>query len=108
MKFRRLRDSPSALDEAEVGVLMHELAAELWPIPRSITGPGVRKTLEILKREIPDLKLESIPSGTKCFDWTVPDEWSITEAFIENESGQRIVDFCVNNLHVSRIFAACG
>ncbi len=100
MKFRRLRDSPSVFDEANVGILMHELAAELWPIPRSITGPGVRKTLEILQREIPDLKVESVPSGTRCFDWTVPDEWSITEAFIENESGRRIVDFCDNNLHV--------
>jgi len=100
MKFRRLRDSPSAFDVAEVGMLMHELATELWPIPRSITGPGVRKTLEILKREIPDLKIESIPSGARCFDWTVPDEWSITEAFIENESGRRIVDFRENNLHV--------
>ncbi len=79
---------------------MHELAAELWPIPRSITGPGVRKTLEILQREMPGLTIQSVPTGTKCFDWTVPEEWSITEAFIENESGLRIVDFQKNNLHV--------
>jgi aminopeptidase-like protein len=100
MTFRRLLDNPSAFESSEVGVLMHELAAELWPLPRSITGPGVRKTLEILKREIPELTIQSIPTGTKCFDWTVPEEWSITDAFIENESGLRIVDFQNNNLHV--------
>lgn len=60
----------------------------------------MRKTLEILKREIPELTIQSIPTGTKCFDWTVPEEWSITDAFIENESGLRIVDFQNNNLHV--------
>ncbi|MGA9444935.1 MAG: DUF4910 domain-containing protein [Candidatus Sulfotelmatobacter sp.] len=59
-----------------------------------------RGTLEILKREIPELTIQSIPTGTKCFDWTVPEEWSITDAFIENESGLRIVDFQNNNLHV--------
>jgi aminopeptidase-like protein len=100
MTFRRLLDNPSAFDSPEVGVLMHELATELWPLPRSITGPGVRKTLEILKREIPQLNLQSIPSGTRCFDWTIPEEWSIDDAFIEDESGHRIVDFKDNNLHV--------
>jgi aminopeptidase-like protein len=100
MKLKRLLDSLPAFDSADVGVLMHELAAELWPITRSITGPGVRKTLEILQREIPELNIQSIPSGTNCFDWTIPEEWSITDAFIENEAGQRIVDFQDNNLHV--------
>jgi len=79
---------------------MHELAAELWPIPRSITGPGVRKTLEILKREMDELSVESIPSGTQCFDWTIPEEWTIHEAHITDESGVRVVDFRDNNLHV--------
>jgi aminopeptidase-like protein len=100
MKFRSLRHNPSAFDSVDVGLLMHELAAELWPLPRSLTGPGVRKTLEILKREVPELAIQSIPSGTKCFDWTIPEEWSITDAFIENESGIRIADFKDNNLHV--------
>jgi aminopeptidase-like protein len=100
MIFRKLLDNPFGLDPSEVGALMHQLAAELWPIPRSITGPGVRSTLEILRREIPQLTVESLPSGTKCFDWTIPEEWSITDAFIENESGIRIVDFQKNNLHV--------
>ena len=97
MKFS---DDPSAFEQPAVGLLMHELASELWPITRSITGPGVRKTLEILKREIPELCIQSIPSGTQCFDWTVPEEWSIRDAFIEDESGNRIVDFQKNNLHV--------
>src|SRR5208282_4581737 len=100
MTSRRLPGKSSAFNSSELGAQMHELAAELWPIPRSITGPGVRKTLEILQREMPGLTIQSVPTGTKCFDWTVPEEWSITEAFIENESGLRIVDFQKNNLHV--------
>lgn len=99
MKLKNLRHDPN-LNLGEAGTLMHALAAELWPITRSITGPGVRKTLEILQREIPELTVHSIPTGTKCFDWTVPEEWSISEAFIENESGHRIVDFQNSNLHV--------
>jgi aminopeptidase-like protein len=100
MKFAPLQRSFPPFDPSQVGPALHDLAAELWPIPRSITGPGVRKTLEILRREVPALTIHSIPSGTQCFDWTVPDEWSITDAFIENESGERIVDFQNNNLHV--------
>ena len=96
----RFSNDPSAFEGPDVGLLMHQLASELWPITRSITGPGVRKTLEILKQEIPELCVQSIPSGTKCFDWTIPDEWSITDAFIEDKSGNRIVDFQNNNLHV--------
>jgi aminopeptidase-like protein len=98
----RFSNDPSAFEQPAVGLglLMHQLASELWPITRSITGPGVRKTLEILKREIPELCIQSIPSGTQCFDWTVPDEWTITDAFIEDEAGNRIVDFQKNNLHV--------
>jgi aminopeptidase-like protein len=93
-------NNPSAFEQPAVGLLMHQLASDLWPITRSITGPGVRKTLEILKQEIPEISIQSIASGTRCFDWTVPDEWSITDAFIEDEAGNRIVDFQNNNLHV--------
>ncbi len=98
----RFSDDPSTFEPpaAVLGSLMHGLAFELFPITRSITGPGVRKTLEILRREVPELCIRSIPSGTECFDWTVPDEWSITNAFIEDEAGNRIVDFQNNNLHV--------
>jgi aminopeptidase-like protein len=84
----------------ELGEGMHNLVTELWPINRSLTGPGVRKTLDVLKRELPEISIQSIASGTECFDWVVPEEWNITEAFIENEAGERLIDFEHNNLHV--------
>lgn len=84
----------------EKGREMFDLAKEMFPICRSIMGNGVRKTFEILCREIPDMKLFEVPTGTKVFDWTVPKEWNINDAYIENEKGEKIVDFKVNNLHV--------
>jgi aminopeptidase-like protein len=82
------------------GQAMHDLATELFPICRSITGNGVRKTLDILARELPELKTFEVPSGTTCFDWTVPPEWNIRDAYIIDPAGRKIVDFKVNNLHV--------
>lgn len=79
---------------------MLRFAKELYPINRSITGNGLRQTLERIKKEIPELLVRSVPSGTQVFDWTVPDEWEVLEAYIEDASGQRIVDFANNNLHV--------
>jgi aminopeptidase-like protein len=87
-------------DAASVGGRAYALAKELFPICRSLTGPGVRQTLKILQRELPDLALHEVPSGTPCFDWTVPPEWSIREAYIATETGERIVDFANHNLHV--------
>ena len=84
----------------EDGKEMFELAKELFPICRSIMGNGVRETFSILRRYMPDMKLFEVPTGTKAFDWTVPNEWNIREAYIENESGEHIVDMKVNNLHV--------
>ena len=83
-----------------IGEWCYALANELWPITRSITGPGVRETLSIIKRELPDLKVFEVPSGEAAFDWTVPDEWTIRDAYIEDENGNRILDFQENNLHV--------
>ena len=71
---------------------MFELLKELYPICRSITGNGVRSTLEILKRHIP-LKTYEIPSGTKVFDWVVPDEWNISDAYVLDQKGEKIIDF---------------
>lgn len=79
---------------------IYNLCVELFPICRSITGNGVRKTLEIIKNHLPALKTYEIPTGTRAFDWTVPEEWNITEAYIIDPDGQKIVDFQQNNLHV--------
>ena len=79
---------------------MHQWATDLFKICRSITGPGVRETLSYLSELMPGLTIHSVPSGTKAFDWEVPDEWIIHEAYIEDEYGNRIVDFNNNNLHV--------
>ena len=81
------------------GEAMYALVRELYPICRSITGDGVRQTLARLKKEIP-LEVHEVPSGTKVFDWTVPREWNIRDAYVKNSSGDRIIDFRSHNLHV--------
>lgn len=78
---------------------MHDLMAELYPICRSLTGDGVRETLGILEREVP-LEITEIPSGTQVFDWTLPREWNVRDAWIAGPDGNRIVDFRRSNLHV--------
>lgn len=78
---------------------MIRLMTELYPICRSITGEGVRKTLSILQERIP-LSIHEVPTGTPVFDWTVPLEWNILDAYIKNAAGERIVDFKKSNLHV--------
>jgi aminopeptidase-like protein len=82
------------------GVLMHQLAQRLFPICRSLTGEGVRQTLAILQEHLPGLQIHEVPSGTKCFDWTVPDEWTIRDAYIVAPDGSKIARFADNNLHV--------
>ena len=82
------------------GESMYALAEELFPICRSITGNGVRRTFEILKKYCPNIKLYEVPSGTQVFDWTVPKEWNIKGGYLEDEQGNRIVDFDDNNLHI--------
>jgi len=84
----------------QAGEAMYELAGRLFPIGRSLTGAGVRESLEILKEQIPELEIKAVPSGTQVFDWTIPAEWEITEGYIEDESGQRIIDYAENNLHI--------
>lgn len=83
-----------------LGEEIYELCKELFPINRSLTGDGVRETLNILKREIPELAIYEVPSGTKCFDWAVPKEWNINEAYIIDPDGNKICNFKENNLHV--------
>ena len=83
-----------------VGNQMYLWAKDLFPICRSITGPGTRKTLRYIKKIIPKLNIRSIKSGTKVFDWTIPKEWIIRDASIKDIKGNRIIDFKKNNLHV--------
>ncbi|KXI28312.1 DUF4910 domain-containing protein [Paraglaciecola hydrolytica] len=95
-----LKDSfYSTTDELQLGEQLHNLVVELFPICRSITGNGVRETLAILKRLLP-LEIHEVPSGTEVFDWLVPDEWNIRDAYLKNSDGQRVIDFQESNLHV--------
>jgi aminopeptidase-like protein len=87
------------IDPHKEGRDMFELVRRLFPICRSITGNGVRETLSILGETIP-LQVVEIPSGTKVFDWEIPDEWNISDAWIKNPVGEKIVDFKKLNLHV--------
>jgi aminopeptidase-like protein len=84
---------------ASPGADLHGLIADLYPICRSITGDGVRETLRYIERYIP-LSVTEVPSGTPVFDWTVPREWNIRDAWIKNLNGERVVDFRQSNLHV--------
>ena len=72
---------------------LHKWASDLFPINRSITGKGVRDTLSYIKDIIPNLNVYSIPSGKRVFDWVIPNEWEINEAFIEDQNGNRVIDF---------------
>ena len=87
------------LDEAALGKELAAWIAELYPICRSITGGGVRETLRRLQRLAP-MTLHEVPSGTTVFDWTVPREWNIRDAYVKNARGERVVDFQRSNLHV--------
>lgn len=82
------------------GQRMYEIAAEMFPLCRSITGDGVRRTHDILRQYLPELKTYEVPSGTQVFDWTVPNEWNCRDAYIADETGRRVVDFRQSNLHV--------
>lgn len=82
-----------------IGEAIYVLAAELYPICRSITGDGVRETLGILGRHI-GIDVHEVATGTPVFDWTVPREWTIRDAYIANEAGERVVDFGAHSLHV--------
>jgi len=81
------------------GEELYKLVAELYPICRSITGDGVRRTLEIVDREI-GLEVHEVPTGTQVLDWTVPREWNVRDAWVANAAGDRVIDFQASNLHL--------
>jgi len=84
---------------AKVGEELHRFAADLYPICRSITGDGIRRTMAMIQARIP-LQLSEVPTGTPVFDWTVPKEWNIRDAYIASSDGKRVADFRTCNLHV--------
>jgi len=87
-------------DQNPTPSLIYELAKRLWPIARSITGDGVRETLLIIKEILPQLKIFEVPSGRQVFDWTIPKEWRVRDAYIIAPNGKKICDFKKNNLHL--------
>jgi aminopeptidase-like protein len=93
-------DEPSmtALDH-EAGTELHEFVSDLFPICRSITGDGLRETLRRIGDRVP-LELREVPTNTQVFDWTIPREWNIRDAYVKDGEGRRVVDFAASNLHV--------
>lgn len=78
---------------------MYDLMEKMYPICRSITGDGVRESLRIIKNIIP-IKINEVSSGTDVFDWTIPKEWNIKDAYVRNSKGEKVIDFRKSNLHV--------
>ena len=83
----------------EIGEELYRLVADLYPICRAITGDGVRETLRRIAEIIP-LEQHEVPTGTQAFDWTVPQEWNIRDAYVKDRHGRRVIDFAASNLHV--------
>jgi aminopeptidase-like protein len=89
----------STADRTGIGLELYRFIADLYPICRSITGEGLRETLRAIGRIVP-LPLREVPTGTQVFDWTVPKEWNIRDAYVKNSRGERVIDFQSSNLHV--------
>ena len=83
-----------------IGKKIYNLIKEVWSYNRSLTGVGVRKTLKHFKKINKNLKIFEVKSGTRCYDWTIPKEWSVKEAWIKDSKGKKIIDFHKNNLHL--------
>src|SRR5262249_27362115 len=96
MSLERLIES---IDFGDTGRRMHKFIADLYPICRSIPGDGFRETLRQVRGQVP-LAIREVPTGTKVFDWTIPREWNIRDAWINGPNQERIIDFRKSNLHV--------
>jgi aminopeptidase-like protein len=90
-------DSPP--QQPDSGERLHELLTRLYPIPRSLTGEGVRQTLRAIRELIP-LDLHEVPTGTPVLDWTIPEEWNVRDAYVADPDGRRVIDFRRHSLHL--------
>ncbi|NQU57215.1 MAG: DUF4910 domain-containing protein [Rhodospirillales bacterium] len=95
-----VKTQTESADDASLYDEMYGWATDLFPVCRSLTGDGVRETLSYLQNIVPELTLHEVQTGTRAFDWTVPDEWNIRDAYILGPNGEKVVDFKQNNLHV--------
>jgi aminopeptidase-like protein len=95
-----LGDLRRSLDWAELGKRMYARVADLYPLCRSITGDGLRETLQRLGEDLLGLEIHEVPTGTQVFDWTIPREWNIRDAWVKDAAGARVIDFQRSNLHV--------
>jgi len=89
----------NAEDFHKIGEDMYRMIVELYPICRSITGNGFRQTMRRIQESIP-ISIQEIPSGTDVFDWTIPKEWNIQDAYVKGPSGKKVIDFQQHNLHI--------
>lgn len=94
-----LSNLEGTLNTNAIGHEIYQLVAKLYPICTSISGDGLRQSLNIVKKHIP-IEVHEVPSGTQVFDWTVPKEWNIRDAYVKNARGERLIDFKTSALHV--------
>lgn len=99
MNILNVEPEESIAKAGDLGKQMHAFIGQMYPLCRSITGAGFRETLSLINRHIP-LKIHEVPTGTPVFDWTVPKEWNIRDAYIKDLTGKRVIDFRKSNLHV--------
>jgi aminopeptidase-like protein len=96
---RNLREAIDPFDLEQEGATLYNMVRDLYPICRSITGEGVRQSLRLLQRNVP-LSIREVASGAQVFDWTVPKEWNVRDAWIKNAKGEKLVDLHQSNLHI--------
>ena len=99
MKSKKLINLIKSSDFSKIGDEMYQMVSDLYPICRSITGNGVRETLQYIEKKIP-LKIHEVASGTQVFDWTIPKEWNIKDAHVKDSEGNKVIDFNKSNLHI--------
>jgi aminopeptidase-like protein len=99
MKKKEFENKITPTHFEKVGYEIYRMVFDLYPICRSITGDGVRETLKYIRKTIP-LEIKEVPSGTQVFDWTIPKEWNIRDAYVKDSKGNKVIDFRKSNLHI--------